>query len=209
MPPTIYVIRHAESIHNITKDFSLHDPGLTETGHHQALSLRATFPAHASVGVVFSSPLIRAIETTLDAFGPILGLGDGTDGSATAKLILDPDLQERSDLPCDTGSDPSTLQERFPSVDVAGLGAAWFVKEGAYAAHDEAVEERARKVRRRLWETLEDVEEGKRDVVVVTHGVFMKFLTGDETIDLPKAGWKAYQVEGREDGGEAVLVPVE
>ena len=32
MPPQIHLIRHAEAIHNVTKDFSIRDPGLTELG---------------------------------------------------------------------------------------------------------------------------------------------------------------------------------
>jgi broad specificity phosphatase PhoE len=45
----------------------------------------------------------------------------------------------------------------------------------------------------------------KRDIVIVTHGVFMKFLVGDQEIDLPKAGWKSYTVEKGEGG--SVFVP--
>ena len=44
-------------------------------------------------------------------------------------------------------------------------------------------------------------------MVVVTHGAFMKFLADDNAIDLPKAGWKAFSLGSREDGG-AVLVPL-
>jgi hypothetical protein len=47
----------------------------------------------------------------------------------------------------------------------------------------------------------EDQQRQRKNIVVVTHGVFMKFLAEDETIELPKAGWKAFRVDGREDGG--------
>jgi len=75
--------------------------------------------------------------------------------------------------------------------------------------------ERAQRFRDRLRETVgsiekdggEDQQGQRKNIVVVTHGVFMKFLAEDETIDLPKAGWKAFRVDGREDGG-AVLVPL-
>jgi hypothetical protein len=52
---------------------------------------------------------------------------------------------------------------------------------------------------------LKDSERG--DVVVITHGVFMKHLSGDQGIDLPKAGWKSYTIKEDEEGG-GVLVPV-
>ena len=46
----------------------------------------------------------------------------------------------------------------------------------------------------------------RRDIVVVTHGVFMKYLSGDPAIDLPKAGWKSSTIEEGEGGG--VFIPV-
>lgn len=41
---------------------------------------------------------------------------------------------------------------------------------------------------------------------VVTHGVFMKYLSGDPEIDLPKAGWESYRIEKDQEGGD-VFVP--
>lgn len=87
-------------------------------------------------------------------------------------------------------------------------------KDEAHDAHDAAVKTRAGAVRERLRHLVEELAqdgraaEGKRDVVVVTHGVFMKFLAEDETIDLLKAGWKAYTV-GKQEGGHVTVVPVE
>ncbi|KAK0704636.1 phosphoglycerate mutase family protein [Lasiosphaeris hirsuta] len=203
MPSTIYLIRHAESAHNVTKDFTLRDPGLTPLGHTQAAALATTFPALDTVAVILASPLTRTIETALAAFGGLLA--DPED----VRVILDPNLQERSDLPCDTGSAPADLSARFPALDFGDLGDEWYRKEGVYTADDAAVAARAAAVRGILCElagALGDAE-GRRDVAVVTHGVFMKFLAGDQGIDLPKAGWKAFTV--RQGDGGAVLVPVE
>jgi broad specificity phosphatase PhoE len=207
MPSTIYLVRHAESVHNVTKDFNIRDPDLTDLGLTQASALAASFPALSSAAVVLTSPMTRAIQTTLAAFGAIIEDG--------VELVLEPDLQERSDLPCDTGSDLATLGERFGHLGVAfqrSLDDHWYLKEGPYAADDEAVAARARTVRRTLQELANRLAEGglaetKRDIVVVTHGVFMKFLVEDSTIDLPKAGWKAYTVEA--EGAEPALIPVE
>lgn len=67
-------------------------------------------------------------------------------------------------------------------------------------------------MRQRLFDLGKELEGGipeeRRNIVVVTHGVFMKFLSGDRTIDLPKAGWKAYAVITGDDD-KAVLHPVE
>jgi broad specificity phosphatase PhoE len=88
------------------------------------------------------------------------------------------------------------------------LGNNWQAKEGAYSADDAAVEARANKVRRRLAKFAEELKNGqKKDIVVVTHGVFMKFLSGDPTIDLPKAGWSSYTIT-QDSAGDITLVPV-
>jgi broad specificity phosphatase PhoE len=208
---TIYLLRHAESAHNISKDFNHRDPGLTETGFTQAAALANTFPALSSIAVVLSSPLTRTIETTLAGFSTILsneGFPNGPSKRAegATQLILDPDLQERSDLPCDTGSDVSILEAKFPGLDYSPLGEGWHAKTGAYTADDEAVAARAEGFRKKLLNLAKKLGASgseKNAVVVVTHGVFMKFLAEDESIDLPKAGWKAYTVQER--SGRAVL----
>ena len=211
---TIYLLRHAESAHNVSKDFNHRDPGLTETGFTQAAALAKTFPALSSIGVILSSPLTRAIETTLAGFSTILSNecspnGPNKRAEGAAKLVLDPDLQERSDLPCDTGSDVSVLEAKFPGLDYSPLGEGWHAKTGAYTADHEAVTARAESIRKKLL--CLDKELGasgseKNAVVVVTHGVFMKFLAEDERIELPKAGWRAYSVEER--GDRVVLRPL-
>lgn len=219
---TIYLIRHAESVHNVTKDFLIRDPGLTDLGKTQAAALRTTFPALGSVGLIISSPLTRTIETTLAAFGNIIAEDNNKNnngqGGEGVKLILEPNLQERSDLPCDTGSDLAVLADRFPGlgwfeegVFVEGEQGPWWTKEGLSAADDAAVAKRAVAVRRQLLAYAKELEKegGKVDIAAVTHGVFMKFLSEDREIDLPKAGFKAYRVEERDgEEGEAVLVPV-
>lgn len=48
----------------------------------------------------------------------------------------------------------------------------------------------------------------RRDVVVVTHGIFMKHLSSDPGIDLLKAAWQSYTIKEDEEGG-SVLIPVE
>lgn len=210
--PTIYLVRHAEAAHNVAKDFNLRDPGLTELGFTQAAALATAFPALDSVAVILTSPLRRTIETTIAGFGDIIK----KDSPDPAKLILDPDLQERSAEPCDTGSEVAVLQQRFPDLDFSALSEGWYIKEGPYTADDEAVAARAKRVRLKLLElstgpfveTASGIE--KKDIVVVTHGVFMKFLAQDETIDLPKAGWKAFKFAAGAAGGHEgdALVPV-
>ena len=128
-----------------------------------------------------------------------------------AKLVLDPKLQERSAEPCDTGSTREILGKEFPGLEFGVLDEGWIEKARFYAVDDGSVEERARRVRGELKGYVEELRrrEGgreRRDVVVVTHGVFMRFLVEDQGIDLPKAGWKSFYVE--EGNGGSILVPV-
>lgn len=216
MAPTIYLVRHAESDHNISKDFSHRDPPLTGLGMESASSLPGTFPHSGSVAVILTSPLRRTLQTTIAGFYHVVDKKSvkegGIDGGA--QLIIDRDLQESSDLPCDTGSERAVLEEAFPSLDLGVLGDGWFAKEGLYAADHDATANRARRVRERLRtiaesiQTDEAVAGGRKDIVVVTHGVFMKFLTEDNNIDLPKGGWKSFTI-GNGDKNEAILVALE
>ncbi|KAK9320570.1 histidine phosphatase superfamily [Lipomyces orientalis] len=209
MAGRVHLVRHSEAVHNTDHDFNRLDPELTLLGQQQAQELANIFPASDEVGLIVTSPLRRTIQTTLLAFADVLdqryfdeGSGKGISGGA--ELVLDPGLQERSALPCDTGSDPQVLEATFPGLDFSGLRAGWQVKEGLYAP--DAVEDRARKVREYLADKIESLKDrNRRDVVVVTHGVFMKILSGDPAIDLPKAGWRSYSIEQGEDG-KVVLV---
>lgn len=214
MTSHIYLVRHAESEHNVSKDFSKLDPPLTTLGIQQATQLVQTFPRSSEIGIILSSPLQRTLQTTLAAFSHVLDKryfdplsGKGVENGV--KLVLDPDLQERSALPCDTGSSRDVLEAAFPNLDFEGLGPSWPSKDGIYAADDTAVEARARRVRTRLAEISTGLEgKSRKNVVVVTHGAFMKFLSGEPEIDLPKAGWKSYTV-AKDSVGGIILVPVE
>ena len=211
MVSKIIIVRHAESVHNVTKDFSQLDPPLTALGVEQASSISKKLLYAGNIATIISSPLRRALQTTLAGFSTVLdkqyfdtSSGQGIDSGAT--LFLDPDLQERSDLPCDTGSSASELAKAFPGLSFGDLGEEWLMKSGRYAPNDDAVRERAERVRKSLFETAKRLEnKEQKDIVVVTHGVFMKFLTGDQEIDLPKAGWRVYTIE-RESTEKYVLV---
>ncbi|KAF7585720.1 hypothetical protein BBP40_010245 [Aspergillus hancockii] len=212
MASKVHIVRHAESVHNISHDFSQFDPELTPLGLQQAMRLGHSFPYSPQVGAIITSPLKRAVQTTLAAFPHILDKryfdpesGYGVESGAI--LFLDPDLQERSALSCDTGSASETLEAAFPRVGFKDLADGWQVKEGLYSPADEAVEERAKRVKSRIAALCEDLQhQGRTDIVVVTHGVFMKFLLGDPEIDLPKAGWKSYTVGTR--SSDIVLSPL-
>jgi broad specificity phosphatase PhoE len=214
MAAKVYLVRHAESEHNVSKDFSQLDPSLTALGYFQASQLIHTLPNSDRIATVLSSPLRRAIQTSLAGFPHILdkryfGSSASLGVENGIELILDPDLQERSAFPCDTGSERQKLGQEFSGLDLEGLSEGWPSKLGQYAADDDAIKHRASRMREKL-QRLEAASKGKakRDIVVVTHGVFMKFLSGEDGIDLPKAGWKAFTIEN-DNENRAILTPIE
>lgn len=115
MPPRIHLIRHAEGAHNLSLDnHGLHDPGLTERGREQAqeLAVRITelqADGGVDIGLVLASSLRRTLMTALAAFAPQLAW------KRPAMVHAWPDVQEVSDLPCDSGSALALVQEEFGS----------------------------------------------------------------------------------------------
>ncbi|KAJ6436255.1 putative transcriptional regulatory protein [Purpureocillium lavendulum] len=88
----------------IEKDFSQRDPPLTSLGTIQASSLAKTFPILAGFSHIIAPD----------------GIGN-RDIDSSGTVIIDPDLQESSDLPCDTGSDRATLEQAFPHLDFSAF----------------------------------------------------------------------------------------
>jgi broad specificity phosphatase PhoE len=215
MSSIIHLVRHAESEHNISKDFSQLDPPLTPLGYAQAAHLVSTFPHPERIAVVITSPLRRAIQTSLAGFCHILDRRyfDQASGRGVEQgiaLTLEPSLQERSAMPCDTGSERHELEREFLNLDLEKLSENWQAKAGQYAEDDDSVTLRATKMRERFRQlTLALHGKERRDIVVITHGVFMKFLSGEENIDLPKAGWKSYTIKENKEDGLVILTPVE
>jgi broad specificity phosphatase PhoE len=215
MASTIYLVRHAESEHNISQDFSQHDPPLTTLGYTQAAQLVSTLPHPERIAVVTTSPLRRAIQTSLTGLGHVLdkryfdqASGLGVDHGIA--LILEPGLQERSAMPCDTGSQCSVLQKEYQNLEFGQLDDSWQAKVGQYAADDDSVIRRAARMREKFRQMAVELRgKERRDIVIVTHGMFMKYLSGEEDINLPKAGWKAYTIDIDEEDKAATLVSVE
>jgi len=167
------------------------DPLLTPAGESECRELRAAFPFHSSVQLVVASPLRRTIYTALHAFGPVF------ERNPDLKLIVLPDLQEVSDLPCDSGSDLNTLKkevlENNLPVDLSLVSDGWhvkvsgpnfrnenpnifsglFIQSGRYAPGDYAIRMRARDARRWLQARPE------REIVLVAHGGLLHFFTED------------------------------
>ncbi|KAJ5548123.1 hypothetical protein N7513_005357 [Penicillium frequentans] len=170
MAPTIHCVRHAQGVHNLcTANHVIPDPLLTDLGHEQCAKLREVFPYHDKIDLVTASPLRRTIYTALESFEPVF------QAHPEFKLIALPDLQETSDVPCDTGSEPQALQQEFAgkNVDLDMVHEGWNSKTGRYAPINSALRERARAARRWLKARPE------KEIVMVTHGGFLHYFTED------------------------------
>lgn len=103
------------------------------------------------------------------------------------KVTALPELQEASDLPCDTGSEPAILAEEFGggkfagTVDLGLVKEGWNNKQGRWSPAASAIEARARDGRiwlRNLARSAQ-IESGDVDIVVVTHGGYLHYFTED------------------------------
>ncbi|KAI1131407.1 histidine phosphatase superfamily [Nemania abortiva] len=173
MPVTIDIVRHAESRHNVEHNGdALRDPSLTEAGTRQAVALGATFPYTTQVRRLISSPMRRAIQTGLLAFGSVVE-------EKHLEVVLVPELQEASARPSDTGSPPLELREEFANVlNLDFLSHDWWHKDASssYGSRDQGkVAEKARQARLYIRSVARTLNDGDH-IVVVAHSGFIKHL---------------------------------
>ncbi|CAI7662638.1 unnamed protein product [Penicillium palitans] len=172
MPPRLHLIRHAQGYHNLSPEYwNLVDPILTEKGKRQCLELSDSFSPKSAVDLVCTSPMRRAIYTGLEAFGSVLQEWEGR------RLIALPDLQELSNFACDVGTNVVDLQKEMNegnlAVDLSFVEEGWTSKTGRYEPTRGRIEARARDTR--LWLQARP----EKEIVVVSHGGFLHFLTED------------------------------
>lgn len=150
------------------------DPELTPVGVQQAKNLGLSFQSHDSIEAVFSSPLRRALHTTCLAFAGRRSCSD--------RIVALPLAQETSHALCDTGHDVDVLKSLFPEskVDYQYVVSDWNSKTGQWSQDDEAVNKRATRLRDFL------ASRPERELVLVTHGYFLHFLTEVRTTTAPR-----------------------
>lgn len=165
MTPTIHFVRHAQGYHNLSvANQAIRDPLLTPYGEEQCNLLSKTFPYTDSIELIVASPLKRTIYTALLSFP-----------NHKQPPVCIPELQETSDSPCDTGSSKVEIAREFAgmSIDLKLVTDDWNSKKGPWAPQKSAIEERAAAARRWLRSRPE------KNIVVVTHGGLLHYLTED------------------------------
>ncbi|KAJ5709495.1 Histidine phosphatase superfamily clade-1 [Penicillium malachiteum] len=196
----LHIIRHAEGTHNPRHDTTILDPELTEAGLQQSKALCHDFPFKEDVGLVIASPLRRTLKTALLGFEGCLDKQfyankSGIEHGAT--LLLEPDVQAHSARPCDTGSEWSVLKSEFPDLpwDTMELDEVFPAKTGRYAPEREFLQQRGWDLQRRMKEQFLEMEGSQRkDIVVVTHGGYIKFVTGNGGLGVGQAKWASFNV---------------
>ncbi|KAJ5157338.1 uncharacterized protein N7482_008438 [Penicillium canariense] len=204
----LHLVRHAEGTHNPAHDTTIPDPPLTERGIEQSKELCRDFPFKQDVGLVITSPLRRTLQTTLVGFGKTLdkkyySANQGAGVSTGAQLLAAADVQAHSTRPCDTGSDISLLHAEFPDLpwDTLGLDPVFPAKQGPYAPDYEMLRQRGLRIQSDLEHLFQELQStGRPDVVIVTHGGFMRFITG-KTDPLGPAKWRTFLVTFDLDSG--------
>ncbi|KAF1981552.1 phosphoglycerate mutase family protein-like protein [Aulographum hederae CBS 113979] len=173
MPPRlIHLVRHAQGFHNLSyANHSMPDPLLTDYGIQQCRDLSSNFPSLDSLSLIVASPLKRTLYTALYSFeAPI--------AAKKLAVVALPELQETSDLPCDTGSSVQELEKEFAGepVDLRQLDGRedWNSKKGPWAPYEDMISARARVARQWLMGREEEEE-----IAIVTHGGFLHYLTED------------------------------
>ncbi|KAK0707822.1 histidine phosphatase superfamily [Lasiosphaeris hirsuta] len=168
MPPTLILVRHAEALHNATRDWFIHDPVLSELGRQQCAELKdhmiTKIPSEIEVDLIIVSPMIRTLETALLSFGPFIEQG--------VPIRAHAGWQETTAKPCDTGTPISQLEAQFPQVDFSGVDPVFPDKTSpagaAYKFSKQAIMARGHSCLRELYNRPEKV------IVVVSHSGFLK-----------------------------------
>lgn len=173
MTRTIHCIRHGQSTFNAHYDLDPTDPlhfdaTLSDLGHRQVAEA-AALVRDISYDLIVTSPLTRAIQTTLGLFG---------DHPAASRIRVEGLHRERLENSCDVGRAPAMLSQEFPGLAFDHLEEVWWHKDGEPDARGfvvepvEVVESRVASFRQWL------AARPERRIAVVGHHTFFHHLTG-------------------------------
>lgn len=169
----ILCIRHGESTFNAAYagdgvDPMLFDAPLTPRGHEQVDQARRVL-RDRPVDVVLTTPLTRALQTTLGLFA---------DHPSEPEIIVETLHRERLESSCDKGRPPIELSRDFPQVALDHLPVIWWHAEGEpdhRGIHVEPLEALLARI-----ETFVTALKSRSEatIAVVGHGTFFYHLTG-------------------------------
>lgn len=168
---TIHLIRHGQSAFNAAFDAvqrvdpMIFDAPLSALGREQAAALR---PEVHGLGVelVVTSPLTRALQTTLHAFG-----------LDHAPVRVEALHRERLEHSCDVGRSPRDLRREFADLLFDHLDDPWWHSDGS---HPRAIVVEPEDTLLGRVASFRDwlAARPERTIAVVGHGTFLNRLTG-------------------------------
>ncbi len=171
MSATVILIRHGQSTFNAHFEATGDDPGhidarLTEVGHLQVASARQLMANMPRPDLVISTPLTRALQTTLGIFG-----------DTGVPVEVNGHHREHLESFCDLGRSPAELAAEFPGLVFDHLDETWW--------HNGPVDHRGLPVEPHavFADRVESfshwlAEHPSAVVAVVGHGAFFRQLTG-------------------------------
>ncbi|KAI1750760.1 histidine phosphatase superfamily [Xylaria castorea] len=193
MAPTIHIIRHAQAVHNVTRNFKhnahlLPDPELTELGYQQCATLAAELASLSDIELVFASPMQRTIQTALATFKTY---------TQSKRIVLLPDLKECDSLPTSVGSSPDDLFRKFGDecLDFSFVTPDWTDNSPQSRYGPMFAAARGRSTRLFLRSVAQRYRDTDANIVVVTHGLYVGYLTRPGAGLYKNAEYRSYYFE--------------
>mmetsp|Transcript_19170 Transcript_19170/g.47097 ORF Transcript_19170/g.47097 Transcript_19170/m.47097 type:complete len:303 (-) Transcript_19170:544-1452(-) len=195
----VWFVRHAEALHNVSKDSSQRDPGLTDNGRAQAQALATSGSLDVGPDLIVSSPLKRTLETAVLALP--------RDAHPDVRRVATPLAQEIGTSNADTGRPRADIAADFGAeFDLSEVEDMWYVKPAPWCKTRRITLDpgqqalRERKVHLAHWLQAQRATR----IVLVTHHGFICHLLGVElancevaAVELTRAGeWVERKVRG-------------
>ncbi|RDW77145.1 hypothetical protein BP6252_05198 [Coleophoma cylindrospora] len=165
MAPTVILIRHAQALHNVAHDYTIHDPPLTELGFgpqcdELAQHLQTKLPLAQQIDLIVISPMRRTLQTAQQGLGWLIDRG--------VPVILRPEWQENSAKPCDTGTAIVDMAKEWHQFDWSTVDPKYPAKTGLYEFSRDGLTRRGVECRKWLRGRPEKV------IAVVSHAGFLR-----------------------------------
>lgn len=187
MPPTLILIRHAQALHNVSCDWSIHDAKLSEHGEAQCVELQDSLQA-SEIGNKVEHIVVSAQRRTLQT--ATIGL----DFLIKKGVPVQPDAgwQENSDKPCDTGSSLDVIAKEFPQYDFSNVDRRFpdktsDIKNNPYAFTKKAIVARGQTCLEKLYTRPEKV------IAVVSHSGFLRTAVSNRSYF--NADWRVFEFD--------------
>ncbi|KAK3381122.1 histidine phosphatase superfamily [Podospora didyma] len=192
MPPTLILVRHAEALHNVDRDYTIPDPELSELGRRQCRDLKknlmSKIPKELDVELIIVSPMKRTIETALLAFRGLIEKGVPIQAHAA--------WQENSAAACDTGSPILKLEAEFPQVDFSHVDPVFPDKKSPAGARYKY--SRQAIIARGQFSLHDLYDRPEKAIIVVSHSGFLRVgVTGYWFFN---ADYRIFEFEERQEG---------